>query len=207
MELELMFSEQKWNILKCLSEGKYSPLQLAQRLNTTMANISQQIRLLEAASLVKKEKIKNRDKGKPRTLFSLNEDFAYIIPAMHDFAEKKLLRVKDYQKIILKIWFLENSELHPHIEKIYWKIEPYLDHIHAIAVKQSSKELIIVSDKSDDIEKITDKSIAISIKILPTAEAERILKQKKEPFFQLSELSVLYDPNSIFSKKPMEVIN
>jgi hypothetical protein len=41
MELELMFSEQKWNILKCLADGKASPLQLAEKLNTTMANISQ----------------------------------------------------------------------------------------------------------------------------------------------------------------------
>ena len=76
MELEPMFTEQKWNILKCLSEEKYSPLQLAEKLDTTMANISQQLRLLEAANLVKKKKIKNRDKGKPRTLFSLTDDYA-----------------------------------------------------------------------------------------------------------------------------------
>ena len=34
MELETMFTEQKWNILKCLSEEKYSPLQLAEKLDT-----------------------------------------------------------------------------------------------------------------------------------------------------------------------------
>ena len=52
-----MFTEQKWNILQCLSKDKFSPIQLAEKLNTTMANISQQLRLLEAANLVKKEKI------------------------------------------------------------------------------------------------------------------------------------------------------
>ena len=66
MELETLFTEQKWNILKSLSEGKFSPLQLANRSNTTIANISQQLRLLEAAELVKKEKIKNI-----RTILSL----------------------------------------------------------------------------------------------------------------------------------------
>ena len=55
MELATLFTEQKWNIIKSLSLGKFSPLQLAQRSDTTMANISQQLRLLEAASLVKKE--------------------------------------------------------------------------------------------------------------------------------------------------------
>ena len=56
MELASMFTEQKWNIIKALSENKYSPLQLAEKLDTTMANISQQLRLLEASNIVKKEK-------------------------------------------------------------------------------------------------------------------------------------------------------
>jgi DNA-binding HxlR family transcriptional regulator len=206
MELELMFAEQKWNILKCLSEGKYSPLQLAEKLNTTMANISQQLRLLEAANLVKKEKIKNRDKGKPRTLFSLNEDVAYLIPAMHNFANKKLLRVNDYHKMVLKIWFLENPELHPHIEKLYWKIEPYLSQIRAIVVKQSSRELFIITDKSAEIERIADKSKAINIKVFSPEEAEKAIKNRKEPFSSVSELSIVYDNNNILSKNPTEVI-
>src|SRR3989344_7343405 len=125
MEMESMFTEQKWNILRELSSEKASPLQLAEKLNTTMANISQQLRLLEASNLVKKEKIKNRDKGKPRTLFSLTHDHAYIIPTMSNFAEKKLLKVEDHHRIILKIWFLVNPDLHSPLEKIYWKIEPH----------------------------------------------------------------------------------
>ena len=108
MELETMFTEQKWNIIKCLSEEKFSPLQLAEKLDTTMANISQQLRLLEASNLVKKEKIKNRDKGKPRTLFSLTDDHAYLISAMQSFADKRLLKITPHHKTILRIWFLEN---------------------------------------------------------------------------------------------------
>lgn len=205
MELELMFSEQKWNILKCLSEGKFSPIQLAEKLNTTMANISQQLRLLEATNLVKKEKIKNRDKGKPRTLFSLNYDTAYLIPTMHNFANKKLLRVKDHHRIVLKIWFLENLELHPYIEKLYWRIEPYLNQIKAIVVKQSSKELFIITDRPTEIEKIADKSKVMSVKQYSTEEAERAIKNHKEPFSSLNDLSIIYDHNNIF-RKPMEVI-
>src|SRR3989338_1427080 len=132
MELELMFSEQKWNILKCLSEGKFSPIQLAEKLNTSMANISQQLRLLEAANLVKKEKIRNRDKGKPRTLFSLRDDYAYLIPMMHGFANKRLLKTTDHHKAILRIWFLENTELHYALERLYWEIEPYINKIDSI---------------------------------------------------------------------------
>src|SRR3989338_2788847 len=126
MELETMFTEQKWNILKCLSEDKFSPLQLAEKLNTTMANISQQMRLLEAANLVKKEKIRNRDKGKPRTLFSLTDECAYIIPTMNHFAGKKLIKVNDYQKMLLRTWFLEDLDLQQSIEKIACSVRPLL---------------------------------------------------------------------------------
>src|SRR3989338_3360904 len=103
MKMKSMLKEQKWNILRELSSEKASPLQLAEKLNTTMANISQQLRLLEATNLVKKEKIRNRDRGKPRTLFSLNDDCAYIALAARGFAGKMLLKTTDHQKIILSI--------------------------------------------------------------------------------------------------------
>lgn len=194
-----MFSEQKWNILKCLSHEKLSPLQLAERLNTTMANISQQLRLLEAANLVKKEKIKNRDRGKPRALFSLSEDFVYLIPAMNSFADKKLLHATTHHKTILKIWFLKNQELHEHIEKLYWKIKPYLSHIHAIAVNQAARELIIISDKLGEMEKTLSKNSEVTVKIFSAAEAQKAIRQGKEPFSS-SELSVIYEYNSFISK-------
>lgn len=197
MELETMFTEQKWNILKCLSNGKFSPLQLAEKLNTTMANISQQLRLLEAVNLVKKEKIKNRDKGKPRRLFSLTDDYVYLIPTMRSFANKRLLKATDHHKIILKIWFLENPELHYALEKIYWKIEPYIKQIDAIAVNEKSKEIIIISDKEKEIKKAITQNKSISIKTISKEDAEKLIKQSKEPFSSLNELTAIYDPNNM----------
>ena len=197
MELETMFTEQKWNILKCLSEDKFSPLQLAEKLNTTMANISQQLRLLEAVNLVKKEKIRNRDKGKPRSLFSLTEDYAYLISTMHGFANKKLLKATEHHKIILKIWFLESSELNYGLERIYWKTEPYFKQIDAIAVNEKLKEIIIISDKEKEIKKAIGQNEAISIKIIPKEDCVKLVKQHKEPFSLISGLSIIYDPNSI----------
>ena len=152
-----MFTEQKWNILRSLSNEKLSPLQLAENLNTTMANVSQQLRLLEAANLVKKEKIKNRDKGKPRALFSLTDDYAYLVSTMKKFANKRLLKVTDHHKIILKIWFLKNPELHYTLERIYWKVEPHIKHIDIMAVNESSNEIYIVSDRKKEIERIAQR--------------------------------------------------
>lgn len=160
MQLEQMFTEQKWNILRSLSEEPQSPLQLSHKLNTTMANISQQLKLLEAVSLVKKEKLRNRDKGKPRTLFSLNGEYAYLIPVTHYFADKKLLRTTEHQKSILRIWFLEQQQ--HEIEKLYWHLHPQLKNIHSIIVDQTTAKIHIISD-SKEIAKEAVKIAAIAV--------------------------------------------
>ena len=194
MELEPMFTEQKWNILKCLSNEKLSPLQLAANLNTTMANISQQLRLLEAADLVKKEKIKNRDKGKPRALFSLTNDYAYLVSTMKRFADKRLLKVTDHHKTILRIWFLKDPELHYELERIYWKIEPHIRHIDLIAVDESNGEIIIVSDRKD-----IEKTAKSGLRVFPRDEAARMIKRNKSPFSD--ELTIIHDPNRMLMRK------
>lgn len=205
MEMETLFSEQKWNILKCLSEGGHSPLQLAAKLNTTIANISQQLRLLEAANLLKTEKIQSRDKGKPRKMFYLNHDYAYMIPAMEGFAEKKLMELNDHHKAIIKIWFLKNPAMQQQTEKFYWAIDPYLSQIKAVAINQKEEnEVIVVSDKPKDIEK---KLITISrelkigkLKSVSQQDVERMAAQRKSPFSNDDNLLMIYDPAKIMLK-------
>ena len=211
MELEILFTEQRWNILKSLSEGKFSPLQLARRSNTTIANISQQLRLLEAAELVKKEKIQNREKGKPRTLFSLSHDYAYLVSTMKDFAKKKLLELSDYHKIILRILFLENPELHYYLSKFYWKIEDYLDQIQMIMVISDKEEIevVIVADKAKEIEKKINTVVIkgpdnkvkqIKIQGIIKNELIKLIEQGKEPFSSVKDLQVIYDPTYIIAE-------
>ena len=102
MDFETLFTSTKWEILDQLSKKSYSPLELSKILNTSMANISQQLRLLEALNLVKKEKVSNRDKGKPRTLYSLSADYAYIIVFANGIAEKKLVKLNASTKSSVK---------------------------------------------------------------------------------------------------------
>lgn len=199
MDIETMFTEQKWNILKCLSEEKYSPLQLAEKLDTTMANVSQQLRLLEASNLIKKEKVKNRDKGKPRTLFSLSKDYAYMISASDKFAEKRLLGVNEHHKTIMRIWFLEDMEMQYTLERLYWRLEQDIKDVAAIAVNTSTKDIIIVSDSIPEIEKAL-KDFKASIRIMQKKDAEKAIRNQKGFFSDTSKMSVIYDPESLLKK-------
>src|SRR3989338_5935801 len=132
MEMETLFTEQKWKILYHLSNEEYSPLQLAELSGTTISNISQQLRLLEAAKLVEKKKISNRDKGKPRTLFTLSDDYAYLISVTKNFTSKKLLNLTEYNKTILKIWSIKNSSLHQHIAEAYGMLLPKISEFECV---------------------------------------------------------------------------
>jgi len=104
MDLETLLTGTKWEMLELLSKKKHSPLELAKKLNTSIANISQQLRLLQTAGLVRREKTAKGGAGKPRTLFSVAHDFAFITVISDGFAKKKLIRISSDQKKVLKQW-------------------------------------------------------------------------------------------------------
>src|SRR3989344_185720 len=209
MDTEILFTEQKWNILSLLSKERLSPLQLSKKSNTTMANISQQLRLLEASSLVGKTKIPNRDKGKPRTLFHLTKDFAYMINVNGGFAGKKMIELDQHHKSIMSIWFVKDRSLHYFLEKWLWKIEPHMPMIDAIlfndseiSARDSKIILYLVSKKEAELRKKlavmeiknqegTSKSIVPQF--LSSSSLKSDLQSRKAPFSDLSSLLVIYD--------------
>jgi predicted transcriptional regulator len=156
MEQETLFTSSKWDILKCLESGKKSPLDLAKETNTSVANISQQLRLLELAGFVKSERISNREKGLPRILYSLAGNYSYLIVSAPGFVEKKFTNLEDRQKIILKIWMLEEKSLQYYIEKYFWTIEKHLDKLTYIAVDYTDLHdvKVLLQTESTDLKKL-----------------------------------------------------
>lgn len=102
MELETLLTGTKWDILELLSRKRLSPIEIAKDLNTTVANISQQLRLLQAAGLVKKERTGSAKPGKPRMLFSLSENYAFVAIVSKGLAKKALVRISSKEKEVLK---------------------------------------------------------------------------------------------------------
>jgi DNA-binding transcriptional ArsR family regulator len=162
MDQETLFTASKWEILKLLSEQPLSPIELAARSNTSVANISQQLRLLEMAGLVASERVPNRDKGQPRILYSLAGNHSFLIATTNDFVEKKLFKLSVYNKIILKIWFYKQPELHYYLEKAFWSVEQFLPSIDAIAFDEGSSDPLTIILFTRD-EKLKGKVKPLSI--------------------------------------------
>ena len=104
MDIETLLTGSKWAIIELLAKTPSSPTELAKKLNTTIANTSQQLRLLQAAGLIKKKRTSEVKPGKPRMLFSLSDDFCFMIIISKGFAKKKLIRLDAKKKTILEAW-------------------------------------------------------------------------------------------------------
>ena len=199
MDQETLFTASKWEILKLLSEQPLSPIELASRSNTSVANISQQLRLLEMAGLVKSERVSNRDKGQPRILYSLAADQTYLIAATNDFVQKKLLKLSSYNKVILRIWFYEKPELHYFLEKAFWSIEQLFDKVDALALDTTTEDPLTLVLFSRDAS-LRDKAKPLAV-TSPTGVARRIqfhVLNSDKPG-QLPLLYTLYDPSNLLS--------
>lgn len=204
MDYEQLFVESKWNVLKVLAERSLSPLELAHELNTTISNVSQQLRLLEMAGLVQKVKIQNRDKGKPRTLFSIADDYLYLVAVTKSFAKKQLMHLSEYHSMILKVWLLQDADLHYYLERFCYKIEEKFPDVKAIAFDMQNKNLkmYVVVDSLDGKEKkgsfkiVKPRSQTKEIEFHLFNEGES--KKKWEGFSD--SLYALYDPSDLILK-------
>lgn len=162
MEQETLYTSSKWDILKALELGSKSPIDLAKEANTSLANVSQQLRLLELAGIVKSERIPNRDKGQPRIMYSLSGNNSYLLVTSPEFVGKKSILLQRHQLDIVKIWFCEDSSLHYYMEKFYWENEEKFAKQKIFAFDYTDSQNIKVLLGEDPAEKKTQKDSKIS---------------------------------------------
>ena len=192
MEKETLFTSAKWNILRALSTGKKSPIELAETANTSMSNISQSLRFLELAGIVQSERISNRDKGQPRVVYSLAKDNAYLIVTATGLVDKKLLELDEHKKIMVSIWLYDQEAQHPFIEKAYLNIQEHLPIIQGIYLdKTSLSELSIhitfKEGKKKDIKPISAEHNGLSRKVTYKSTTKEAIQKDKDSYYALHD--------------------
>jgi hypothetical protein len=123
MEIESIFFDSKWSILTELSHSPLSPTELAVKTGTSLANISTQMRLLEALDFIEKEKIANTEKGKPRKRYSLKKDFAYLVIGTRTAIGKKMLKLDCETMPFFTVWLINDSVASFLIMKLFFDLE------------------------------------------------------------------------------------
>lgn len=191
MDQETLFTGSKWDILKLLEQKKMSPIELAKESNTSMANISQQLRFLEMGGIVKSERISNRDKGQPRILYSLAGNNVFLIMTAPGFVNKNNFELTNRKKALMKIWFYERKENQYFIEKAFQKIENKLSNIKSVSVDRSDFSnitLTVESNNSSLQKELTDLQLTNSEGIKKTVKfkvVKELSSKDPERYFQI----------------------
>jgi predicted transcriptional regulator len=193
MDYSSFMSSPRWKLLEIMAHQPSSPSELALAMETSVAYVSQQLKLLEAANLVSKKRTGRAEKGKPRMLFSLSGEMAYFVALINGSPFRKLLHLTEHHKIILKIWLLDNKDIHKVIEKIYHALEEELSEIKNISFSTKFSRLLIVTDSKKVKSKIESLSKSIENKVDLKIVTESELKK-----YPLGELSPIYDPKKLF---------
>jgi len=154
MEFEDLLTKTKWGILKELAKGDKSAVEIAKKAGQSVANVTQQLVILEAHNLVKKAKKEQKQKrpGKPKTPYALNHElfaFSFLKPGL---AEKSIIKLREadlFTKFVLNAYFTLKEEDHYPVVKFVCESEiiKKADSISFLQSNDKEIELFIITEQ------------------------------------------------------------
>lgn len=193
---EFELTETKWSLIQQLEAKTLSPKELAELTNTSIANTSQQLRLLEAQGFLKKIKNKGtqtRQERDARILYSIAKRKVWITKISKEQVVKKEL--KNHDDFLLNLALCDLKEAR-HIVKFFLDKETLLKKIKCIyylqTLNQETHFLIITNEleyfrKDNHSFEITYDNKQITIKFWSHSidEIKKGLDNKEEYFIDL----------------------
>ncbi|MGV8087166.1 MAG: hypothetical protein ACP5N1_06055 [Candidatus Woesearchaeota archaeon] len=203
----------KWTILREIAQTPSSPSELALKLNTSVSNITQQLKLLEAYKLVRKEKSEIKHTGKPKTIYHINTELAYATLLKKDKAERKIFHIDDNNSMFFNILFNLNNDDMMYILKFKFKYDEVLRKCKAIGFLKSTKdsiELFLITDHLDEIRSkfsnifIEDQNDRTK-KIINWSHNEYEITDglnRKDKYYMdmIKNIEIIHDPNKVLQK-------
>lgn len=215
MEIASLLTDSKWSIVKELTKGAISPTELAKKTHTSIANISQQLKLLEAYGLVKREKVLNGDNqpGKPKSYYKLTKDIIEMTFITKNLAVRKSMEPNYFMKAIITSCIQLKGDDCFLLQKFMFINEEVIQKCEAIGVVKISNESIDLLLITNHIDEIRQKYINQTLKTLEgkekkivcwthnMQELEQGIKTKEQHFMFLTDnLKELMDKNDTFKK-------
>jgi DNA-binding transcriptional ArsR family regulator len=137
VKFETLLNSSRWNILEALARGEFTASELARITKSSLPNISQQAKLLEAYEVIKTRREEKQGPGKPRTIYELNKNLAHIAVARKGFAGKKTLTLDTFHNAVLNIWFLDRADDHYYLQKFLWQNEELIKECLGMALVEA----------------------------------------------------------------------
>lgn len=148
MNLDSFLGEKRWEILKFIAGKPASPLELSEELSTTVSYISQQLKLLEALGIIYKTKTGSAEKGKPRNVYQISNEFVHLTVLTNDFSEKKILYLSAYHKVMLAIWSISDSTLHKSYSRFFMKLFDFEKELESAYFSKDDEKFYLICSKT-----------------------------------------------------------
>jgi DNA-binding Lrp family transcriptional regulator len=202
----------KWLILKILSKNPQTPKQLAEKLGTTIANMSQQLKLLEAYGFLKKvraDKGPNSRKGKDlRVMYSLVKGKTWLISVMPGVAKRKELKINSEMGLLVNLLLLDLKDEHPFVLNFFLNnnVVDYIDSAYYLKSDKNEINILVITKK---LEHFRETKSALKVKYKSEEKTIRFwshtpleIKEglsNKEKYFQdlVSQAELLYEKEHV----------
>ena len=211
MEYEILLNNARWDIIKSISKRRSSATEIAKNIKSSLPNISQQIKLLEAYDILEYTKDQKKTIGKPRRLYQLKREFCQLTFARHGFAERRFFTPDSYHTLLLNILFLPNLQDHVYLHKLLLENEEVTKHCSIAFLKSNEHEieLFLITEEIDLIRnKYSNTFVEHHDKQKKVIAWTHTLHEindglrKKEPYFEhlVQNPQIIHDPKSQFEK-------
>lgn len=210
MDQDTLLNKARWEIVKAISAGRASATELAETTKSSLPNVSQQMKLLEAYDLV--EYVRDQKTGgKPRQIYQLKKEFCHVTFARHGFAEKRFFNPDPYHTMLLNVLFVPSMQDHAYLHKFLALHEDLLAKAAIAFVKSNETEidLLLLTEHIDEIRAKYSNTIiehnGKMRKIIAWTHNLHELQEgtkRKEAYFtsMLSDMRIIHDPKNQFEK-------
>lgn len=148
----------KWLIIKELAVGSRTPKELAQKLSTTIANVSQQLKLLEAFGYVNKKRTDagpgGRKKGDRRITYSLKVQKAILYSIRPGQVAKKKIKDTLLNQLMQNVLLGDFGEDSKYLLKLFIDQQAYFSLINTAYYIDTKGEnvvnLLIITEHLDE---------------------------------------------------------
>lgn len=149
MDFDSVMNSSRWDILKMIALEPASPVKISEEIGTSVAYVSQQLKLLEVAGVLRKKRTGSSERGKPRTVYSIAKELVSITSLIDRAPGKIQFEPNSRQKAMIAIWSLP-SNLHYLLEKLHWTLDG-LSGVRGIYFESSSKSRVFVISESKKV--------------------------------------------------------
>jgi len=157
MEFLQFLAGTKYKIIQELGKKSQSASELAKTLKTSIANATQQLKLLEAYGIIKKEgRQNNQGPGKPKTFYEIKKEQNYIITLRKDGIKKIKLPVFWGYDLFIKMAELVDLRDQYFVPKFCFHTEDILKLCDAMALVKSTSqtvEFLLFTEHLDKVRK------------------------------------------------------